>query len=83
MDSRENGFEQMSNIPVSNNSEPPRTGSFLQPWARPHQRLEDQFGKIGIGAVAAALVVTRAAGHPPQASATPATPTRGIDDAVS
>jgi hypothetical protein len=83
MDSREKGFVPMSNIPVSNNSEPPRTGSLLQPWARPHPRPENQFGKIGIGAVAAALAVTRAAGPQPQVTATAANPTRGIDDAVS
>jgi hypothetical protein len=73
----------MSNFPVSNESEPPQAGPFPQPWAHPHRRLEEQFGKIGIGAVAAALVATRAAGHQPQVSAVPAIPTRGIDDAVS
>ena len=73
----------MSNVPVSNESEPPQAGPFPRPWARPHQRPENQFGKIGIGAVAAALAVTRAAGPQPQVSATPANPTRGIDDAVA
>ena len=34
-------------------------GLLLQPWARPSERLEDRYGKIGIGAVAAALVSIR------------------------